>query len=78
MRCAKSLMLWYLQKTQEYWWYVEAFCKRPAPSAQRPAPATPAIQPFFLLSRLHKPSIFTLGIATPPGGAYIWYNNNPK
>jgi len=22
-------MLWCLQKTQEYWWYVEAFCKRP-------------------------------------------------
>ena len=20
-------MLWHLQKTQEYWWYVEAFCK---------------------------------------------------
>jgi len=29
MRYAKSLMLWYLQKTQEYWWYVEAFCKCP-------------------------------------------------
>ncbi len=27
MRCANSLMLWYLQKTLEYWWYVEAFCK---------------------------------------------------
>jgi len=22
-------MLWRLQKTQEYWWYVEDFCKRP-------------------------------------------------
>ena len=29
MRCAKSLMLWWLQKMQEYWWYVEAFCKCP-------------------------------------------------
>ena len=29
MRCANSLMLWCLQKMQEYWWYVEAFCKRP-------------------------------------------------
>jgi len=30
MRCAKSLMLWCLQKEmQEYWWYVEAYCKRP-------------------------------------------------
>jgi len=23
------MMLWCLQKIQEYWWYVEAFCKRP-------------------------------------------------
>jgi len=22
-------MLWCLQKMQETWWYVEAFCKRP-------------------------------------------------
>ena len=22
-------MLWCLKKTQEYWWYVEAFLKRP-------------------------------------------------
>ncbi len=22
-------MLWRLQKTQEYWWYAEAFCKCP-------------------------------------------------
>jgi len=22
-------MLWRLQKMQEYWWYVEAFCKCP-------------------------------------------------
>jgi hypothetical protein len=29
MECANSLMLWCLQKTQEYWWYVEAFCKCP-------------------------------------------------
>jgi len=29
MRWAKSLMFWRLQKMQEYWWYVEAFCKRP-------------------------------------------------
>ena len=29
MRCTNSLMLWRLQKTQEYWWYVEDFCKRP-------------------------------------------------
>jgi hypothetical protein len=29
MRCANSLMLWYVQKMQEYWWYVEAFCKCP-------------------------------------------------
>ena len=29
MRCADSLMLWCLQKMQEYWWYVEAFRKRP-------------------------------------------------
>ena len=29
MRCANSLMLWCLQKTQEYWWYVEAFGKCP-------------------------------------------------
>jgi len=29
MRYTKSLMLWCLQKMQEYWWYVEAFCKRP-------------------------------------------------
>jgi len=29
MRCDKSLMLWWLQKMQEYWWYVEAFCKHP-------------------------------------------------
>ena len=29
MRWAKSLMLWCLQIMQEYWWYVEAFCKRP-------------------------------------------------
>ena len=28
MRCTNSLMLWCLQKTQE-WSYVEAFCKRP-------------------------------------------------
>ena len=28
MRYAKSLMLWCLQKMQECWWYVEAFCKR--------------------------------------------------
>jgi len=29
MSCAKSLMLWCLEKTQEYWLYVEAFSKRP-------------------------------------------------
>ena len=29
MRCAKFLMLWCLQKTQEYWWQVEALCKHP-------------------------------------------------
>ena len=29
MRCANSLMLWFLKKMQEYWWYVEAFCKYP-------------------------------------------------
>ena len=29
MRCANSLMLWCLQKTQEYWWYVEDFFKCP-------------------------------------------------
>ena len=29
MRCTKCLMLWHLQKKQEYWWYVEAFCKCP-------------------------------------------------
>ena len=27
MRCTNSLMLWTLKKMQEYWWYVEAFCK---------------------------------------------------
>jgi len=29
MRCANSLMLSFLQKMQEYCWYVEAFCKYP-------------------------------------------------
>ena len=29
MRCTKSLRSGRLQKMQEYWWYVEAFCKRP-------------------------------------------------
>jgi uncharacterized protein YhbP (UPF0306 family) len=29
MRCAKSLVFWCLQKTQEYWLSAEAFYKYP-------------------------------------------------